>query len=179
MSDELKLLRKIVPRLVMEIDIDTMELKGDTPLYSVFGIVTNIKEGKSDYGSFTKLIGSFEAVRAIDRARFQAPTCFLPEPLQGMIVAKVIEEIDASTVYAKDAKTGEPVMEDGHPVVQTMGRAAVRFAAEVGVKPSRRKGGAGYEYTVKPIVQAAANDALAELRSAALAALPNPDAKRK
>jgi len=179
MADELKLLRKIVPRLVMEIDIDGMDLKGDTPLYSVFGIVTNIKEGKSDYGSFTKLIGSFEAVRSIDRVRFQAPTCFLPEPLQGMIVAKVIEEIDASTVYEKDATTGNPVMKDGQPVVKSPGRASVRFAAEVGIKPSRRKGGAGYEYTVKPIIQAAANDALAELRSAALAALPNPDAKKK
>lgn len=173
MSD-VNLIRKIVPRLVLEAEIE--KPKAAMNLYSVFGIANRVIEGKSDYGPFTKLVGAFEAVRAGDQARFQAPVAFLPEPFHGMLVSRVLSEIEETTVY-KTGDDGKPEFKDGAPVISREGRAAVQFAVIVGIKPSARKGGTGYEFTVSPIVQPSQSDALAALRDQAIKALPAPGKK--
>ncbi len=153
-SESVNLIRKIVPRTIMESAIQIP----DEPvhLYSVYGIVTDVKEGHSDYGDYVKLIGQFEATRVVDRAVFRAPVAFLPEPMHSMIVGAV-----------KAAKT-----KDGG------GDVVVQFAANVGVKPATRKGGVGYEFTVSPIVQPSESDALSQLRNQAALALPKPETKK-
>jgi hypothetical protein len=173
MSESINLVRKIVPRIVMESDIE--KPKSATNLYSLIGVANRVATGESDYGPWTKLVGAFEAQRVKDGARFQAPVCFLPEPFHSLVVQRVQAEIEASTQYETD-DAGKPVMKDGHPVVAREGRAAVQFAVIVGLKPSARKGGVGYEFTVSPVVQPSASDALLGLREQVMKALPAPTA---
>lgn len=166
------LIRKIVARLVMESDLE--KPKSAENLFSVIGIANDVKEGKSDYGPFTKLIGQFEATRVKDGATFLAPVAFLPEPFHSMVAAAVREQVRESTTYEKNEK-GEPVMDAaGEPVIKRDGRAAVQFAVMVGFRPTSKKGGTGYEFTVTPVVQPNQADALASLRDAAMKALPAP-----
>lgn len=169
------LVRKIVARIVMESDLD--KPSKPTDLFSVIGIVNGLKEGKSDYGPYTKLIGQFEATRARDKAVFLAPVAFLPEPFHGMVSAAVRQQIQDTTTYEKNDK-GEPIMDkNGEPVIKRDGHAAVQFAVMVGYRPTTKKGGTGYEFTVTPIVQPNQADALGALRDATAKALPAPAQK--
>lgn len=122
-----------------------------TPLYTVIGIANGIKSGMSTYGEWLALTGQFEAMNLESGEAFVAPQVFLPEPLNGLIAAKI--------------RTPD---ENGQPV-------SVRFAVEVGVKPAKTT--MGYEYTVRELVDASENDPLADLREALPA--PKPPAKDK
>lgn len=113
-------------------------------LYTVMGIANGIRTGNSTYGEWLALTGQFEAMNLETGEAFVAPQCFLPEPLNGLIAAKV--------------RTPD---ENGKPV-------SVRFAVEVGLKPA--KSTFGYEYTVRELVDASENDPLADLRKS----LPEP-----
>lgn len=119
-----------------------------TPLYTVMGIANGVKTGQSTYGEWIALTGQFEAMNLETGEAFAAPQVFLPEPLNGLIVAKV---------RTPDENGVTP---------------SVRFAVEVGIKPS--KSTMGYEYTVRELVDASENDPLADLRKA----LPAPKAKK-
>lgn len=123
-------------------------------LFSVFGIATKTKTGASDYGSWTALIGRFEAVNIETGEVFEAPQCFLPEPLNTMI-AEALDEVD----------------EDENRVNTSVG-----FSVEVGIKPSDVP--IGYEYTTKENVKADTADPLAALREQTAKTLPAP-AKKK
>jgi hypothetical protein len=126
-----------------------------TPLYTVLGIAQKTKNGTSDFGEWTSLVGQFEAKKIGSDDVVVAPQCFLPEPLNGMIAAQ-LEETD----------------EDGNRVT-----SSVQFAIEVGVKPA--KTATGYEYTAKEIIDSDKADPLAALREAVAKALPAPDPKKK
>ena len=119
-------------------------------LFTVFGIATKVKTGQSDYGPWTALVGQFEAVNAETGEIFQAPQCFLPDPMNSMI-AEQLEECD----------------EDGNRVTQS-----VQFSVDVGIKPSDVP--VGYEYTTKTVVESDNADPLAALRDASAKALPAP-----
>ena len=83
----------------------------------------------------------------------------------------------ASLAEYKPGK-GEPVMDkNGEPVIKRDGHAAVQFAVMVGYRPTTKKGGTGYEFTVTPIVQPNQADALGALRDATAKALPAPAQK--
>lgn len=121
-------------------------------LYSVMGIANGIKSGQSTYGEWISLTGQFEAQNMETGEAYAAPQCFLPEPLQGMIVAKI--------------RTPD---EQGKTV-------SVRFAVVVGIKPA--KSTLGYEYTVRELVDASENDPLADLRKALPAPAKKESAKK-
>jgi len=120
-------------------------------LFTVIGIASGVKTGPSPYGEYVALTGQFEATNLETGEMYAAPVCFLPDPLQGMIVAKL--------------RTPDS---DGNLVT-------VQFGVEVGIKPA--KTATGYEYSVRELVEADRNDPLADLRKA-LPALPKPDAKK-
>ena len=120
-----------------------------TPLYTVMGIANGIKSGQSTYGEWIALTGQFEAMNLETGESVAAPQCFLPDPLQGMIVAKIRTPDDNGVT------------------------PSVRFAVEIGIKPA--KSTLGYEYTVRELVDAQENDPLADLRKA----LPAPNAPEK
>jgi len=75
-SNAIELVRKLVPRVVMEAGIE--KPKAAESLYTIYGVVTALKDGTSDYGTFTKLIGQFEATRVSDRKVFRAPVTDWP-----------------------------------------------------------------------------------------------------
>jgi hypothetical protein len=113
-------------------------------LFTVIGICNGVKTGMSTYGEWLALTGQFEAMNLDTGEAYVAPQVFLPEPLNGLIAAKV--------------RTPD---ENGQPV-------SVKFAVEVGIKPSKTT--LGYEYTVRELVDASEDDPLAGLRKA----LPAP-----
>jgi len=121
-----------------------------TALFTVIGICNGLKTGQSTYGDWMALTGQFEAMNLETGEASVAPQVFLPEPLNGLIAAKV--------------RTPD---ENGQPV-------SIRFAVEVGVKPA--KTATGYEYTVRELVDSTDNDPLADLRKA-LPAPPKVDKK--
>ena len=128
-----ELVRKLSPKTVLEKKVEAPSKA--TPLYRVYGIARGVRSGESQFGIWTALVGSFEAIRIDDGAVFAGIQCFLPEPMNGMIADKL----------RHDSETKE-----------------VQFAVEVGIKPSDVP--VGYEYTSKPIVDVEQADALAGLR---------------
>lgn len=127
-------------------------------LFVVYGHASKTKTGSTDYGSWTALVGRFEATNIETGEVFQAPQCFLPEPLNTMI-AESLEETETD--------------EDGK---ETRVNSSVQFSVEVGIKPSDVP--IGYEYTTKEIVEADTADPLAALREASAKALPAPKKKK-
>lgn len=143
------LIKKISPKTVVG---DVTPPEKPTALFTVIGIASGIKSGPSPYGEYVALTGQFEAMNLETGEQYVAPICFLPDPLQGMIVAQL--------------RTPD---ENGKMVT-------VQFGVEVGVRAA--KSATGYEYTVRELVEADRNDPLADLRKA-LPALPKPDAAKK
>ena len=150
------LIRKISPKNICG-KLDKPEKA--TALYHVIGIASGTKTGNSDYGQWIALKGQFEATNVATGEVSAAPICFLPEPLNSMIAAK-LDETD----------------KDGNQV-----NSSVQFAVEVGYKPADNA--YGYEYTTKEIIESDQADPLAALRNEAKKALPAPadekDSKKK
>lgn len=130
-------------------------------LFSVFGIATKTKSGSTDYGMWTALVGRFEAVNIETGEVFEAPQCFLPEPLNTMI-AEALEQTETET-------------DDEGVETETRVNTSVGFSVEVGIKPSDVP--IGYEYTTKENVKADTADPLAALRDQTAKTLPAPAKK--
>ena len=126
-------------------------------LFSVFGIATKTKSGSTDYGMWTALVGRFEAVNIETGEVFEAPQCFLPEPLNTMI-AEALDEVVTD--------------DEGN---ESRVNTSVGFSVEVGIKPSDVP--IGYEYTTKENVKADTADPLAALRESTAKTLPAPTKK--
>lgn len=105
------------------------------PLFHVYGIARGVRTGESTYGPWVALIGQFEAVNLESGETYQAPQCFLPEPIGSMMAAQVQDDDTES----------------------------VQFGLEVGIKPADTA--TGYEYTSKALVESREADPLADLRS--------------
>ena len=125
----------------------------NTPLFIVGGIANKVKTGDSTYGTWTALVGQFEATNIETGEVFVGPQCFLPEPMNGMIAAS-LEMLD----------------DEGKRV-----NNSVQFAVEVGVKKSDNT--VGYEYTAKEIMKSDSADPLAAIRETITKALPAPTKK--
>jgi hypothetical protein len=137
-APEMEARRKISSRTVMgKIKKEWITAKA-TPLFQVIGQAYGTREGNSDYGKWTALVGTFEAVNLITGEIFAAPECFLPEPFNGMLAGKLN---GASKVNAVD------------------------FAYEIGVKEPGPDATVQYEYTCKPIHDPTAGDPLKALRA--------------
>lgn len=132
--------------------------KKATRLFSVFGHATKTKTGSTDYGTWTALVGRFEAINIATGEVFQSPQCFLPEPLNTMI-AEALEEVE--------------IIDEKEVRVNT----SIGFSVEVGIKPSDVP--IGYEYTTKENVKADTADPLKTLREETAKTLPAPTTKKK
>lgn len=132
-----------------------------TRLFSVFGIATKTKTGSSDYGTWTALVGRFEAINIATGEVFEAPQCFLPEPLNTMI-AEALDEVE------------ETEDDDGNVTTERVNKS-LGFSVEIGIKPSDVP--IGYEYTTKENVKADVDDPLAALRETTQKTLPAPAKK--
>lgn len=142
---EVQALRKLTAKAILGGIPDQPPAKTTVPLFIIYGVAHGYVQKEGDYGLWTKLLGTFEAVRLSDGQKFQSPQAFLPSPYDEMIAQKLTTE----------------------------GNDNVTFAFEVGVKRPDT-GTLAYEYTCKPVQQPGAVDPLAELRQSITAALPAP-----
>ena len=124
--------------------------KKTVALFIVGGIANKVKTGDSMYGTWTALVGQFEATNVATGEIFIAPQCFLPEPMNGMIAASL-----------------EMVDDDDKRINQS-----VQFAVEVGVKKADNQ--IGYEYTASEVMKSDAADPLAAIRETIAKAIPAP-----
>jgi hypothetical protein len=150
-NPELNNVRKLSAKTIMgKIKKDWIPEKGSTPLFQVIGQTYGIREGEGEYGKWTALVGTFEAINLKTGEFFSGPECFLPEPFNSMIANQL---------------KGEGAVK------------AVDFAFEVGLKPPGPDSTVQYEYTCKPINDPKQGDPLKELRARLpkFAALPAPD----
>lgn len=134
-----------------------MENGAQLPLFNVIGIAEEMETGQTSMGEWTAFIGTFKATACQPDAdgvyqEFRGKKLFLP---------------DVATDAISDALAGS---EGGK----------VEFAMQIGMRrvvklnAQGEETGAGYEYTMKPLIEIdAAADPLAHL-SAKIAALPAP-----
>lgn len=117
----------------------------DTHVATLYGRCTDKQVGTSAYGDFIKFKGEFEGVNAATGETYRAGVLIVPNILESLL--------DAS--------------------INTDDNNAVDFAVEVWVKPSE-KSKTGYVYGIKPLIEPAESDALAQLRATAAKQLAAP-----
>lgn len=148
----MELIKKITAKTVLG-DRPERPAKGTVDLYTVYGIANGLVQRESDFGPWTKLTGSFEAVRIKDGEVFNSGACFLPEPMNSMLAAQL----------SQTDKEGKRTTR------------AVEFSIMVSVK--RTDTAIGYEYVAKSLVTLDQADPLAALREKTVKALPAPTKK--
>lgn len=99
----------------------------------IAGESTGAKTGQTDKGTFTRLTGNFVGTDLHSGEIFQSGQCILPEYVGAQLGAAILQ-----------------------------GGKSVRFAFEISAKRSDTSV-TGYEYTVKPLMQAEPTDAMKEL----------------
>lgn len=187
-----QLLKKMVTKDVMGDTFNPKELVdsvGEKELYSVFGVCNGIVPDETNYGTFFRLLGTFEAHRfGIEGAEkdkdgkqtgktivfseentFVSGVCILPDPAGNLFGQQLMSIIAEQKQAGQDVKIGDKVK-------KRYDVASAQFAVIVGVKPSK-KGPRGYEWTVRPLVAPAGVDTLSDLRHKVQAALPAPKAE--
>lgn len=107
---------------------------GFLPLLDVYGIARKFKPDDSDKGPYVRFYGQFKAIRATDRAAFQAGQLIMP---------KIIEEGLFGVMRAEEVND-------------------VQFAFRVGVKFDA-KTASKYVYAAESLTPVAENDPLAML----------------
>lgn len=171
----------IIPKITMKtVDAQpaprTVTVKED--LVHIFGRAERVNEGSTTYGIFHKYKGTFEAVNLKTGEVYRSASLLLPEIADGILLPEMLAR-GATLGKEKTAKTpeetGEPVSKDAHPV---------DFALAIGVVPqeSKDESGRGYQYSVRPLMEAATADPLASLRAvsqeAQQLALPAPQTEK-
>ena len=109
----------------------------EAPLYRIVGIANGVKKGTGNYGDWEKLVGQFEVHVFSTGKKFVSNEAFLPNVANGLIAA------------------------------QLQGDNSVQFAFEVGGKPTGKKDGAGYEFTVKSLIESTEASPLDALKAQA------------
>lgn len=171
----------IIPKITMKtVDAQpaprSVTVKED--LVHIFGRAERVNEGSTTYGIFHKYKGTFEAVNLKTGEVYRSSSLLLPEIADGILLPEMIAR-GATLGKEKTAKTpeeaGEPVSKDAQPV---------DFALAIGVVPqeSKDESGRGYQYSVRPLMEATTADPLASLRAvsqdAQKLALPAPQAEK-
>lgn len=156
-------IRKITPKDVMEKKMKEVAIPSD--LFTLIGRAWNLRDGESSYGSWTALVGEFEATRISDGQRFISTQCFIPgaagELLTTQVRKFVTEEIPVTSEQFK--KTGKTYKVTGE---------TVELALIISVKAAQRDGGAAHEYVTRPVVPVQKADPLAALRERMMKTLP-------
>lgn len=127
----MQLLNKItIKGICGDLEGAVTEQKPNLDIAQIIGIVKDKEEIKGQYGSSWKLKGEFKAVNLVTKEPFYSAACFLPGLASDLVVNQL----------------------------QDVGDNAVQFAFIIGIKYAKNK--VGYEYSVKPLIQPAENNAL-------------------
>lgn len=133
----MKLVKKVSAKTVVGANIKKLLDKSgeNTPLYTVIGIATGIKTGISTYGDWACLTGQFRATNMITGELFQGSHMFLPDVAHDM----------AAVALSSD------------------GVESIEIAFEIGAALTDAEDGAGYEYSVRPLIETQEADPLAAI----------------
>src|SRR5262249_3822242 len=94
MSVKFQLVSKISPKTVAGKERRAPEKAGEIKwLYEVAGIVNGRRDGESDNGPWTALLGSFMAKRLSDGARFRSGQCFLPNVANNVVLGELTDDV--------------------------------------------------------------------------------------
>jgi hypothetical protein len=150
-TNEVTGLRKISVKTVVG-RVPSPPEKGTKALMIVYGQAQGSVTDQNDYGEYTALVGTFEAVNLSTGEVFAAPRCFLVGGFDKMIAQRLDK-----------------------------GAEAVDFAFEVGIKAPGDDSNQKYEYVIKAIRDPKSKDPLEDLRATVKGlpqlAAPSADAK--
>jgi len=147
MANANEIMRKITTKTVIG---EVEKPKKDTILYHLIGQIRSMSEGSTEYGTYIKFKGTFEAERISDGVRLQSSTCIVPKPLD--------DELAVALLKAQEQDENAPV----------------DFAVSIGVRPSTSP--TGYDYYVESLIPMAKSDLLEGIRKQT--ALPAPKASK-
>ncbi len=144
-------------------------IKESTLLAHLYGTADRMLIGSSTFGTFTKFIGTFEAINMRTGEEFRSGYLVAPPILESEIQNALI----AAGAKAGKAKSATAPQEDGLPAT-----APVEFAVAVYARPVENKSGVGvgYEYSINPLVPFKDADTLNHLRAVAR---PKQETKKK
>jgi hypothetical protein len=129
--------KQILGNVAKVIADSNIEVDQEIELYSLLGVCKGIKTGISTYGNWTSFEGNMEAVNFVTGEIFSSSTCFIPEPLNTILI---------------DALEKNETIEFSFKV------HAKRLANDP------QTGAISYEYIVEPIKAAQETDPLKHLR---------------
>lgn len=120
-------------------------------LMRVFGQCDAMKPITTNFGTSMEFQGQFEATNALTGEVYRSSKLFIPDLVESIIVAQV----EAALAAGKEAADAAGVPFNG--------KAGVQFAFDIGADSANNAH--GYQYTITPLVQAAANDPMEALRA--------------
>lgn len=127
----MQLLNKITVKTVCgDLENAVTEVKPVLDIIQVIGIVKDKEKITTNLGDSWKLKGEFKAINLVTKEAFYSANCFLPGLASDLVVNQLSNE----------------------------GDNAVQFAFIIGIKYAKNK--VGYEYSVKPLIKPAENNAL-------------------
>lgn len=148
----------------------TAPAEGSTEwLYEVIGIANGRKDGESDNGPWTALLGMFEARRMTDGARFRSGALFVPDVALDLVLGAMQQEGDA--VETKDAKGRSTRRARSADSVEIGFRVGITYDADT---PTQ------YVYVAEPLFAVSDADPLAALlgRTNNVVAIAPPEPKQ-
>lgn len=151
--------RKLSSRIIMGNTMNALALNGQKSrdLYVVGGIAKGIRQGESDNGPWVAFRGEFFAKNIETEEQFQAAQCFLPEPLQGLVLGQL----------GSTDESGRPIGDDGKPT-----GAKVEFVSIVSIEEDKDSA-LGFRYNARPVLEVKPSDALTGLMERVAVTEPN------
>ncbi len=127
------------------------------PAAHIYGSARNYLVGISTYGEFMKFRGEFEAVNLATGESYRSANLLLPD----IAASLLISALHAAGAKHGTVKTANEAENPGEPAT-----APVEFAIEIGIRKSKnvQPGGAGYEFTLRPLIETRDSDPIAALR---------------
>jgi hypothetical protein len=138
-------------------------------LYTVIGRAGNLRDGTSQYGAWTALVGEFEATNVCPGSPafgevFISTQCFIPGAAGELLVAAVRQFVQEPIPPPADAGMSEAEWFKKHGRTYKATGEFAEMALIVSARLNEREGGAPYEFIVRPIVPVKKADSLAALR---------------
>ena len=127
------------------------------PVAHIYGSARNYLVGTSTYGEFVKFRGDFEATNLATGESYRSANLLLPDIASTLLIT-ALHAAGAKHGTVKTATTAE---NPGEPAT-----APVEFAIEIGIRKTKndKPGGAGYEFTLRPLIETRDSDPIAALR---------------
>lgn len=112
-------------------DVKILVVEDNPAIMRVVGVARKFEIGESDFGEYTKFVGTFQATDLRDNKDYRSGNCFLPEVATDMLRQAIIDNEGSQVEFGFD--------------IGVIGRPELAI---------------GYEYTVTPLIEATEADPL-------------------